>query len=333
MTKFEIVKKIDEIKLRYLLRRADLIRKRYTDRMESVKRTDDGDLDPEGWVTINNAKVNIGEGGEILAGMGGKYTGQNIGEISKGGGSSSSESRNVAIESRIADIDKRLEDILLKMQNHRNLETEDVTPAELQEYRELSMEKYDLIQEQMDLETSRQVSEDRRAEQELQAQSDNTFDSLSGAEFESVKLYTGVLYADINSYLRGTRDFTETERSTLDTHIQNIDSAMDQFNLNDDTIVLRGDNFNPYISSNQGDVITLEAFTSTTLNRETAEEFAGREGHLTEIRVPRGTRCIYIGNNTMAVDGGGESELLLGRGLQYRIVETSNNRTILEVLG
>ena len=43
----------------------------------------DSDLDPDGWVTINNAKVNIGDDGEIKAGMGGKYTGQKISEIGK----------------------------------------------------------------------------------------------------------------------------------------------------------------------------------------------------------------------------------------------------------
>ena len=48
----------------------------------------DVELDPEGWRNINGANVNIGEDGTINAGMGGKYTGQNISEISGGGGSS-----------------------------------------------------------------------------------------------------------------------------------------------------------------------------------------------------------------------------------------------------
>ena len=110
----QMQQKLWDIKMQYMMRRVDEIRKQWLARQDARKddRTNDkiqpnhlssfhdydtmgasmngdsDDLDPDGWVTINNARVNIGEGGEIKAGMGGKYTGQKIGEIGSGGESS-----------------------------------------------------------------------------------------------------------------------------------------------------------------------------------------------------------------------------------------------------
>jgi len=104
----EMQRKIDDIKHRRTMRRLDEIKIRHSQRkniLSSLYKSDNvisnsnndaDELDPDGWVTINGAAVNIGENGEILAGMGGKYTGQKIGEIG-----SSSNQQGRASDSRI----------------------------------------------------------------------------------------------------------------------------------------------------------------------------------------------------------------------------------------
>ena len=98
MGKADTEQKLHGIKQRHMLQRLDEIRQRHKQtgewiknltysfeqaRINKARRDDDSDLDPDDWVTINNAKVNVGDDGEIKAGMGGKYTGQKIGEIGK----------------------------------------------------------------------------------------------------------------------------------------------------------------------------------------------------------------------------------------------------------
>ena len=96
MDKTDMERKLHEIKRRHMMFRVEEIRQRHMLMRDYVKSLtcsgeqaritkdnarQDSDLDPDDWVTINNAKVNIGDDGEIKAGMGGKYTGQKIGEI------------------------------------------------------------------------------------------------------------------------------------------------------------------------------------------------------------------------------------------------------------
>jgi len=49
-----------------------------------------------------------------------------------------------------------------------------------------------------------------------------------------------------------------------------------------------------------------------------------------EIRVPKATNSIYIGSNT-AYHKGNEYELLLGRGLNYKVIDRQKYRMIIEV--
>jgi len=49
-----------------------------------------------------------------------------------------------------------------------------------------------------------------------------------------------------------------------------------------------------------------------------------------EVRVPKDTRGIYLGEKTVAPRN--EFEFLLGRGLNYRVVERQGNSMVLEVV-
>ena len=99
----EIWRKIEDVRHRNMLRRVEAIRKKHANLIvqQNRNRYDHMDnIDPDAWRTVNGAKVNIGEGGEIKAGMGGKYTGQKIGDIGKGGNESASNF-NIADEPTI----------------------------------------------------------------------------------------------------------------------------------------------------------------------------------------------------------------------------------------
>ncbi|MDR1193796.1 MAG: hypothetical protein LBK98_06510 [Peptococcaceae bacterium] len=54
------------------------------------------------------------------------------------------------------------------------------------------------------------------------------------------------------------------------------------------------------------------------------------EAVMLEIRVPKGANGLYVGNNTAYSKR--ETEFLLGRGLNYRVVEKKPGRMILEVI-
>ncbi|MDR3087825.1 MAG: hypothetical protein LBU45_07750, partial [Azoarcus sp.] len=73
------------------------------------------------------------------------------------------------------------------------------------------------------------------------------------------------------------------------------------------------------------------------LDEKLAKSFAKSKDKVSEplileVRVPSGTRSLYIGSNT-AYKGGSknETELLLGRGLKYYVVEKKPGRMVLEV--
>jgi len=167
-------------------------------------------------------------------------------------------------------------------------------------------------------------------EAELQKKSDEAFDTLTRYERRSIDYYTRAHYRDINEHLRGDKNPSAFKQAAVEDRIQAIDSAIGQFQLENDIVVHRGDSSNLYSRLSSGDIITKEAFTSTSLDMSVAQDFAGfTTGHMSEIRVPRGTPSLYIGTNSGAVP---ESELLLGRGLQYRVIEQSARHTVLEVV-
>ena len=93
----EAIKKLEDLRCRVLLIRLaslknfckklgiELTNQDTKVRMNiDIPRLDDGEINPDGWRTLENGtRINLSESGEILAGMGGKYTGQNIAEIGK----------------------------------------------------------------------------------------------------------------------------------------------------------------------------------------------------------------------------------------------------------
>ena len=66
-----------------------------------------------------------------------------------------------------------------------------------------------------------------------------------------------------------------------------------------------------------------------------AKEFYDREARsgnvplMLEILVPKGTPCMFVGQNTSY--SAYQGELILGRGLKYRVLEKTDKKLVLEV--
>ena len=69
---------------------------------------DEAEINPDGWRTLDNgSRINLSESGEILAGMGGKYTGQNIGDIGKEKGN-----KNISYDTMPSDVKDRIDKVI-----------------------------------------------------------------------------------------------------------------------------------------------------------------------------------------------------------------------------
>lgn len=179
-----------------------------------------------------------------------------------------------------------------------------------------------------------------RVEQALQAESNKIYADLSSTERDALDAYSNPSlqpgdggYLDINSALRGL----STPSRLVESRIGEIDSVMRRCTLDYDLLLYRGDGAK-YYQGEIGDRIRLDAFTSTSLKPDTANDFIeeqkrrGNEPVMLEIRAPKGTHAIYLGDNSMVVHQfGTEYEMLLDRGLEYEIIEKTNGRIVLEV--
>jgi hypothetical protein len=111
--------------------------------------------------------------------------------------------------------------------------------------------------------------------------------------------------------------------ATAERDIKALDRAMAQSPLRDDAVVWRGGPARE-LGIPDTDAVGYEwvdpAYPGVTGQREIASGFVGANGLLTRILVPRGTPAINI-------YGGGEGELLLARGLRFRVVADTRTAT------
>ena len=110
-----------------------------------------------------------------------------------------------------------------------------------------------------------------------------------------------------------------------------IDSALDKFELLDDVIVYKGTYRDYFENYEVGDVFDIKCFYSTSFDEGVAEDFSTFFGtdFMVEIKVPMGTVSAYLGYNGAYEN---ENELLLARGLKYRVLKIEAHRIFLEVV-
>jgi len=178
--------------------------------------------------------------------------------------------------------------------------------------------------------------------EELQKQSNDVyFNRLTkgGAETEkgSLDAYTSGLHDGINPLLYGTAQHLSTaEQAKYWEDIARIDSAIGKFDLKQDVVVYSGTEANWYSDWKIGDVKPINAYLSTAVTKRIPDMHyrqVKKDGEIPlmlEIYVPKGSKCIYIGDNTKHHTP--EYEMLLGRGQKYRVVERTENLMRLEVV-
>lgn len=174
---------------------------------------------------------------------------------------------------------------------------------------------------------------DKRKIDDIQADSDIVFKNLNNEVKGSLRDYTTGGFTDINRYLNGEEDYNRQ----ID--VENIHKAMDTFELKDDTVVFRGTYVRYYEKYQQGDVFKGNIFYSTSVYEDKAQGFyddiryydeEDTNAVLLEIKVPKNTKSLYIGNNTSFDEP--EGELLLSNELSYKLLERKDNKIILEVV-
>lgn len=161
----------------------------------------------------------------------------------------------------------------------------------------------------------------------LQETSDTCYNKLTVDELDAVDSYTVGGYQDVNEYLSGRYPDLNNGKE----FVSAIDSAVDKFNLEQDVIAFRGTRQKYFEGVDSGDEFETGIFFSTSAEKKYADEFFKdyKDPLMLEIRIPKGTKSLYIGKNS---DYEYEGELLLSRKCKYKVVSKEKEHMILEVL-
>lgn len=143
-------------------------------------------------------------------------------------------------------------------------------------------------------------------------------------QYEALRDYSGAGYTEVNRYLRAGKS---RKNAGMDRTIAAMDQAMkDHPTPSNATVVHRGIDLDAFGSVTPdklvGQDIREPGYLSTSVGKEVADGFWHHEAHL-EINVPAGTPAFYMDGLTGAK---GERELLLARGLQYKILSAKLDR-------
>jgi alpha-L-fucosidase len=153
-------------------------------------------------------------------------------------------------------------------------------------------------------------------------------DGLDQYDLDGVKAYVNGNYERINRYLRRE----EPNALFFPEEIADLDSAFRKpaATLRHDLTVVRA--FGEYNQDlrrlNVGDTFYDAGFVSTTVLPRGLEWGVGDTN--VEIRVPKGVRALWTPKVAVHPE---EGELLLGRGVSFRVVGMNGQQPILEVVG
>jgi hypothetical protein len=174
---------------------------------------------------------------------------------------------------------------------------------------------------------------------EVQKLSDETYKRFTwgsrNTEKEAVDEYTNGQHQYVNPYLYGKLNEPQAVMQKYADDVKLIDSAIDKFALDRDIVVYSGTSARHYADWSVGDVKPIPAYVSTAAKEKFAKTFYNKskkngDAIMLEIRVPKGAKGLYIGDNTAYHKR--ETEFLLGRGQNYRVVERTSGRMTLEVM-
>jgi hypothetical protein len=144
---------------------------------------------------------------------------------------------------------------------------------------------------------------------------------MTDKEIDALDTYASIDYKNINSYLRGTTPKIDKKLMNV---ISNIDNVFKKNKLSDDTTVFRGLSGADLLNDIQpGKTFTSKAYSSTSINPNTAHSFKRNDGFAMKINLKKGQPIAYI--------GGGEKEMLLPANTKFRIISHDVKNKIVEV--
>lgn len=152
---------------------------------------------------------------------------------------------------------------------------------------------------------------------------ENQIDKLNDTANEAaIKEYTGYTgigsYENINKYLNDKIQLSDYQKNIVEKNIKLIDESIKQETKNE-FYTYRGIAINENEIS-VGDEIINKGFTSTSVSKEIAQDFANNyNGSLIQVEVPKGTKALYIGSHSGS--GFNEEELLFGRNSKIIIIK------------
>jgi hypothetical protein len=173
---------------------------------------------------------------------------------------------------------------------------------------------------------------------------------VDGEVKESIEKYTGIGYRYMNAFLRGdvnlahdyiiddnlvdTSDeyWTEDADAIIDENIKYLDFAFEDkaTTLQDNILVYRGidsiDVLEDFTEAGIGSEFSDDGFVSTSVLERVADKFTGNG--MLKIIAKRGTKAIYPDGASLGAKNGtgGERELILQRGMSFRILEINRKK-------
>jgi hypothetical protein len=169
------------------------------------------------------------------------------------------------------------------------------------------------------------VSDEVKAD--LQSYSNKRFDEISDEQKAQIDNYSYLDYIKINDALFDSKKMTPEIQERMDL----TDSVINASEVSSNLIVFRGTEAKFYADWKVGEIYDIPSFVSTSVTKDVATgEFhkERKEPILIEVLVPKGTKGLYLGTNSSLDD---EDELLLNRGLKYRVLQKTNNYMKLEI--
>jgi hypothetical protein len=162
---------------------------------------------------------------------------------------------------------------------------------------------------------------DKATKEVFQDISNTIYMNASEQEQKALKAYTGTEFSDMNDMLYGKIPYD----AYYDRQNKRLDRIIKKFKLKKDIITYRGTDASHYTDWEMDKTYTLPAFISTSIDKN--NEIVNPD-FIIEMRIKKGTRGMYIGSLSKHEE---EDEFLLGRGLNYRVIEKTKNNMVLEV--
>ena len=165
----------------------------------------------------------------------------------------------------------------------------------------------------------------------MQGQSNITFNNLTPGQTTAIKDYSDespgkIDYNKINPALYDTKSMIPE----IQERVNEIDSIMKHVEVSNNLITYKGTEAKWYDDWKVGEIHDIKAFFSTSISKDVVlEDFSEfTNSLLIEIQVPKGTNGLYLGTNS---ECDWEEELLLNRGIKYKVLEKTDKFMKLEI--